>query len=443
MAPLRSRRLEALLGALVADASYGQVAGLASAKAPEDFDLDFKSKTYKPSDEGKRNLSIDVAAMANTAGGLIILGMEEDDQARALKPVEDFAVTDAEVNRMSQIVAAGVGPLPSMDIRIVENEEKPGTGFYLIAVPRSLTAPHAVLVNDSLRFPRRNGRTTAYLSEPEVAQAYRERFAGLQSRLDVAEVHERFLLERLNTDLMTYVVLTLVPDQDGHVEINYSSFNAFRTAMLNRDPMQIYPGTDFKRAFVGPDRLMTDAGYGDHRMDLIAFVLHRTGAGSFAAAVDRRREDSSSSDIEDEYLTARVISGLQFLAKNARDRAAAGGSVSLRATLVPVTPELPARLVHSRNFGSTQTLGGTISLVTPPVATTLADLDDLASDGPQLLTTTFALVSGLKQQFGYPEALQVSADGHIRIKYWTTQIGAALQSWAEQNSVEVTEDTVN
>src|SRR6185437_1612153 len=101
--------------------------------------------------------------------------------------------------------SAGVGPLPSMDIRIVVNEEKPGTGFYLIAVPRSPTAPHAVLVNDSLRFPRRNGRTTAYLSEPDVAQAYRERFAGLQSRLDVAEVHEKFLLERLNTDLLTYV----------------------------------------------------------------------------------------------------------------------------------------------------------------------------------------------------------------------------------------------
>ena len=48
--------------------------------------------------------------------------------------------------------------------------------------------------------------------------------------------------------------------------------------------------------------------------------------------------------------------------------------------------------------------------------------------GHKLLTATFALVSGLKQQFGYPEALQVSADGRIRIKYWATHIGSALRS---------------
>jgi hypothetical protein len=37
-----------------------------------------------------------------------------------------------------------------------------------------------VIVNQGLRYPRRNGTVTRYLSEPEVATAYRERLVGAQ-----------------------------------------------------------------------------------------------------------------------------------------------------------------------------------------------------------------------------------------------------------------------
>ncbi|WP_146173749.1 hypothetical protein [Saccharothrix carnea] len=63
-------------------------------------------------------------------------------------------------------------------MRTVQNPDRPGTGFILIAVPRSPLGPHAVVVNDSLRYPRRHGRMTTYLSESDVAQAHRDRFTG-------------------------------------------------------------------------------------------------------------------------------------------------------------------------------------------------------------------------------------------------------------------------
>ncbi|KOX14560.1 hypothetical protein ADK67_42180 [Saccharothrix sp. NRRL B-16348] len=78
----------------------------------EDFDLDFKSALYGSADKAKRDLSTDVAALANTAGGLIVLGMDEDEQARATGPT-DMPVSDAEVNRMLQVVASGTAPLPA------------------------------------------------------------------------------------------------------------------------------------------------------------------------------------------------------------------------------------------------------------------------------------------------------------------------------------------
>jgi len=41
---------------------------------------------------------------------------------------------------------------------------------------------HAVIAEEGIRFPRRNGRDNRYLSEPEVASAYRERFTDAQDQ---------------------------------------------------------------------------------------------------------------------------------------------------------------------------------------------------------------------------------------------------------------------
>jgi hypothetical protein len=66
--------------------------------------------------------------MANTAGGLIIIGMDEDDQARATD-MPGVALSDAEHNRMSLIVAAQVAPVPVFDILPKEDPARPGTGL--------------------------------------------------------------------------------------------------------------------------------------------------------------------------------------------------------------------------------------------------------------------------------------------------------------------------
>ena len=150
---------------------------LISNQVAEAFDLDFKCEIYGSSERDKHAAATDVAALANTAGGLIIGGIAEDDQARAAV-APGVALSDADEQRIRQIVASRVVPMPVIDVMRVEDPARPGHGLVLIAVPRSLLAPHAVIVNEGLRYPRRNGATTRYLSEPEVAAAYRERFAA-------------------------------------------------------------------------------------------------------------------------------------------------------------------------------------------------------------------------------------------------------------------------
>jgi predicted HTH transcriptional regulator len=83
MVALRSARLEALLGRRLELVEYSDVVALIGSQVPEAFDLDFKSEMYAASSKGKHDAANDITALANTAGGLIILGIKEDDQARA------------------------------------------------------------------------------------------------------------------------------------------------------------------------------------------------------------------------------------------------------------------------------------------------------------------------------------------------------------------------
>src|SRR4051812_25939772 len=87
MPTLRSRRLETLFGGPIDESlTFEQVTGLIPS-AGEGPDLDFKQETYVTSgnggQKGTKDLCGDIAAMANAGGGVILLGMQEDDQARA------------------------------------------------------------------------------------------------------------------------------------------------------------------------------------------------------------------------------------------------------------------------------------------------------------------------------------------------------------------------
>ncbi|MFE2566825.1 AlbA family DNA-binding domain-containing protein [Streptomyces mirabilis] len=76
---LRSRRLEGFFGARLDAVSYAQVVALTTNGVSESYDLDFQGELYGGNDKAKRDLAGDMAALANTAGGVLLLGVAEDD----------------------------------------------------------------------------------------------------------------------------------------------------------------------------------------------------------------------------------------------------------------------------------------------------------------------------------------------------------------------------
>lgn len=443
MAYLRSARLEAVLGAALDTVTPADVHRLIDGQVPEAFDLDFKSTLYGNTDKDKRDLAADVAALANNAGGLIVVGIEESNGRAVAAP--GVAVTDAEVGRMSQIIASLVAPLPAFDVLPVFGESG-ANGFILVAVARSALAPHAVLVNnETLRYPVRNGTTTRYLSEPEVAAAYRERATTAAERLDRAAALENEIAARLGEE-SAWLVVTCVPELAGNLSITRSTFTAFDSEVRGRLMHPLARGAQFHQVGVGFERLTVSGTLreSDPHDWGVSAALYTDGSGVVATQLwDIRRgvqPHDGSHTISDEALAASLVGSLQFLGSHARDRARAGGVCIVRAR-VATSPVVGNTYLGHVRTSFPDAFGRPISDWTPP-ATAYALIDDLADDGTPLIVAAQRLHVTLGHAFAVPELIQFTDDGKIRRPYWANVERSAVLAWADANGVEIDDSTV-
>lgn len=453
MTLLRSRRLETVFGATIDELTAGDIRALPGNRVSEAFDLDLKGGLYGNSDRERRDLCGDVAALANTSGGVIILGVEEDQHALAAA-TPGVQLADAERNRMLQTLASGIAPMPACEVLSVSSEADPGLGWFVLAVPRSLRAPHAVIVNDGFRFPVRNGTTIRYLSEPEVTAMYRlrDQHAGeLPARLTAVVADS---LASVNRDHGPWILIALVPEHPGSLDISQARLREMQQAYTSRDLFDIgRSGSQFQWVrtsrgkytvgdgpYTRADSLLPHYGYGE---------LHTDGTGSYAvglvdiAAVRRSNnlmpEDPETAQmVSDEMLAVSILTGLRRLAAHARDTAGAAGSVVVQVHLVP-TPGRRLVIGHSRHYGFADSRSqGPVS--TAAIAETAAALDDLADPGPALVSTAARLLDEVGTSFGIAEMGQLSRDGEIRRRYWADP--AALLQWAARYGIEATEEVI-
>jgi len=453
VALLRSRRLEAVLGAPADELSAGDIEALAVNRVPEAFDLDFKGTLYGNSDKERRDLCGDVAALANTSGGVIIVGVEEDQQAIA-DATPGVELGDAERNRMLQTLASGVAPLPALDIISVPSAEDPARGWFVLAVPRSMRAPHAVMVNEGFRFPVRNGTTIRYLSEPEVAARYRlrDQHAGELTAKLTGVVESS--LASVDREHGPWILVALVPEHPGTLEISQARLRQMQQEYASRDLFDI-GGSGAHFQWVRTSRgkyTVGDGPYAGANSPLPYYgyaELHTDGTGSYAIELvdisevqrmnNRMPEDPTADQmVADETLALTILTGLRRLAAHARDTTGAAGAATVQVHLVP-SPGHAAVIGHSRQFGFADSRSGH-SVSTAAVAETAAALDDLADPGAALVSTAARLLDEMGTSFGIPEMGQLSLDGEIRRRYWKDPV--ALLNWAARYGITATDDVI-
>lgn len=149
------------------------LAAAVSEGVEETEDLDWKSKLSPAKELTTSDWPKDVAAMANSGGGLLVYGVKEDQKAATGRI--DIGDLDEHWERSLRAVAASAITPPVVDLKI----DKVGAGTeraVVVEIPASLDSPHLIYRNQFFGAPIRNGADTRWMKERELEAAYRARF---------------------------------------------------------------------------------------------------------------------------------------------------------------------------------------------------------------------------------------------------------------------------
>lgn len=138
---------------------------LVDAQVPEGLRLDFKLTNYGKSGSDKRELLKDVAALANSHGGHLVLGVKETEGV-ATNVIGVDVDSDAEILRMEQIIRNAIDP-PISGVRIRAIPLSDGNKVFLLRIPKSWNPPHRVAAQGVNRFYLRH---SAGVHEPSVEE---------------------------------------------------------------------------------------------------------------------------------------------------------------------------------------------------------------------------------------------------------------------------------
>lgn len=126
--------------------------------------LDFKRDLPTRDARGTNDLIADVSAFANSSGGDLLYGIEEDGEGRALSIVPQLGNMDEEARRIQDVLMNNIEPrVPGVQVQPVTVD---GGFVIVIRVPQSWAGPHRVRSNFQF-YIRENGRKRP-LDVPEV-----------------------------------------------------------------------------------------------------------------------------------------------------------------------------------------------------------------------------------------------------------------------------------
>ncbi len=411
-------RVELLLGTSVANVDAGALGRLVTNSVAEDQDLEFKGQLYGNADKAKRDLASDVAAIANAVGGLLVIGIKADGgRASALAPV-DISGGEEEA-RMRQIVAGLVAPVPAFSVIAVGSGDDTLKGFFLLSIPRSPLAPHAVRFDTRLGYPRREGSITRWLSESEVASAYRDRIAfatGESERLeDLRQEGEAELISR-GGEKSAWLSMGVVPSLPGAMQINHASVQALRSRVTKGGGLELWdtPAMGaWASAHAGYRRAVIRLEDASNRATHGTMHLHRDGAGYVGLRVGVNRSPwsgngqlSDDAYIPEDGLVRDVFNALRILTFHAVGVCGASGDGVLFATL---TSAAPIRIVQSlRSHRESE------PYVNVPVALHTIQLNAVATSPEEWSIASAMVIIDLLQSFGIAECQTVSPTGMVR-----------------------------
>lgn len=149
--------------------NYQFLKSLIDNEIEESIHIEFKSKgALSKKDSHKKEISKDVAAFANSDGGILVYGIEEINHK-----AHGFSFIDGNIftkEWLEQIISTTVQrKIPNLLIFPIRNEGRISETIYVVQIPSSIEAPH--LARDK-RYYKRFNFESVQMEEYEIRQLY-------------------------------------------------------------------------------------------------------------------------------------------------------------------------------------------------------------------------------------------------------------------------------
>jgi len=198
--------------------------GLVDAKTTESIELEFKeSASLQNTDRKKEEISKDVSAFANSAGGVLIYGMKEDRQTHVATGLDMGSDPSAITKEwLEQVINSNIHRrIDGIRIHQVELiKTSPGKVAYIVYVPQSTRAAHQAANN---KYYKRYNFQSVPMEEYEVRDLY--------GRGETPDLRIQFIL--LNNKLTLTQDTTEYEPFELHIAITNDALEPANYAIIN------------------------------------------------------------------------------------------------------------------------------------------------------------------------------------------------------------------
>jgi len=179
-----------------------------AAGVTETDDLDWKSRLPPAKGLPQTDFPKDVAAMANSGGGIIVFGVSEEQKA-ATERLGVGAVDEGHERALRSVAITAISPpVFGLEVHHLGDEHD---RVVVVEVPASVDGPHLIYKNDYFAAPVRNDADTVWMKERQIEASYRARFEERRHATEAIDTLYREASARRDVDTRAWLIAVAHP----------------------------------------------------------------------------------------------------------------------------------------------------------------------------------------------------------------------------------------
>ena len=206
-------------------------------KVVENKQLDYKRELHIDTEADKKEFLYDITSFANSAGGYMIFGIDEDHNENVPKSIVGipYETEDRLIRRIEDFVRQSIQPvILNIEYRVIKLKED--SCVLIIYIPQSILAPHRAEFKGSHKFYTRNSKGKYEMDVGELRLAFN---SGLDLDKRIRDYNQSRYVEILSNknnvldDKLPIFVVHYIPVTSFNASTNIKSVKEIKKAMID------------------------------------------------------------------------------------------------------------------------------------------------------------------------------------------------------------------